>query len=80
MATRVRDGEETRRPNGSATMTITASSAPEEPNGEENPEVVGRLRLHGRTMEHANQGVRWTDDVIDNEHLGRKKSKSTFYS
>jgi len=35
--------------------------------------IAGTLHLHGRNIN--NQNVHWTEDTIDNEGLGRKKSK-----
>lgn len=62
--------------NGSATQTITSS------NGTEEHRV--RIELNLRPETTANQpqtnsrprrGVQWTEDTIDNEHLGKKSSK-----
>ena len=39
-------------------------------------DVVGVLRLRG--ARRRGPRVAWTEDVVDNEGLGRKKSKSTF--
>ncbi|EPQ52487.1 hypothetical protein GLOTRDRAFT_140219 [Gloeophyllum trabeum ATCC 11539] len=36
--------------------------------------VVGTLRLRGAPRRQRER-VRWTDDVVDNEHMGKKKSK-----
>ncbi|GAA5917730.1 hypothetical protein JCM6882_009365 [Rhodosporidiobolus microsporus] len=67
---------------GSRTMTATCTPAPEAgpstgggeagPSGE-GERVVGVLRLRGRGPQ--GQRVQWTDETVDNEGLGRKKSK-----
>ncbi|GAA5981559.1 hypothetical protein JCM11641_004097 [Rhodosporidiobolus odoratus] len=67
---------------GSRTMTITSTpsgentgSDPTSGANEAGPsgEVVGVLRLRGRGP--AGPRVQWTDETVDNEGLGRKKSK-----
>ena len=60
---------------GSATQIQTISSS----NGNE---PTPTLRLTGSNTENNDnnssqprRGIRWTDDTVDNEHLGRKSSK-----
>lgn len=62
--------------------TITITTNPTRENNEERVEdavsgapVVGVLRLRGARSRSAPR-VAWDDDVVDNEHLGKKKSKS----
>ncbi|KAL1920491.1 uncharacterized protein VTP21DRAFT_868 [Calcarisporiella thermophila] len=64
---------------GSRTMTLHPEELEENGQGSEEgtpqpPEEVGTLRLSGAP---ANSGrkVKWSEDVVDNEHLGKKKSK-----
>ena len=49
---------------GSTTQTVTASDPLPE---------IGVLRLRGEHVPR--QGIRWAEDVVDNEGLGRKSSK-----
>ena len=51
-----------------ATVTATVTSV-EEPTS---PSIL--LRLHAE-LPPAPQGVRWADDTVDNEGLGRRSSK-----
>ncbi|GAA5865623.1 hypothetical protein JCM1840_001463 [Sporobolomyces johnsonii] len=52
----------------------TASSDPSQPvAGPSDPDQVGVLRLRGRGPQ--GQRVQWTGETVDNEMLGRKKSK-----
>merc|ERR1712110_908604 len=56
---------------GSATQTIISS------NTSQSNEPTPTLRLTGHT-ENSTQprrGIRWTEDTVDNEHLGKKSSK-----
>ncbi|KAJ1941204.1 Type 1 phosphatases regulator ypi1 [Linderina pennispora] len=53
---------------GSRTMVISTSSR------EESPEGILHLRGHERRSPAGNR-VQWTDDTVDNEHMGKKKSK-----
>lgn len=39
------------------------------------PALVGTLRLRGGHI--SDRRVAWTDDVIDNEDMGKKKSKGS---
>ncbi|KAK9347388.1 phosphatase inhibitor-domain-containing protein [Lipomyces starkeyi] len=55
------------REQDNGTIEPTSSNAPEE------VVVVGTLRLRGGPV--ADRRVRWGDDVIDNEGMGKKKSK-----
>lgn len=63
----------------SRTQTITADEAQPDPGSSSTPQPdqgapVGSLRLRGRAM--PGQRVQWAQETIDNEGLGRKKSKS----
>lgn len=64
---------------GSRTITITTDPTREnnqdhvEDPGSDAP-VVGVLRLRG--TRRTGPRVAWDDDVVDNEHMGKKKSKS----
>ncbi|POY75450.1 hypothetical protein BMF94_1522 [Rhodotorula taiwanensis] len=62
----------------SRTQTITADEAQPDPGSSSTPQPdqgapVGSLRLRGRAM--PGQRVQWAQETIDNEGLGRKKSK-----
>lgn len=65
--------------NGSRTMAITADPIKEE-SSEDTPgqgsssETARVLRLRG--ARNAEVRVAWDDDVVDNEHMDKKKSKS----
>jgi protein phosphatase 1 regulatory subunit 11 len=57
--------------------TITAQRNPEHVNAEPGSaaQIVGTLRLRGT---RSGPRVKWDDEVVDNEGMGKKKSKSTF--
>ncbi|KAF9449437.1 hypothetical protein P691DRAFT_667502 [Macrolepiota fuliginosa MF-IS2] len=64
--------------NGSRTMTITADPTKEggEDSGQEqdpDKRPHGVLKLRG--ARNTGPRVAWDDDVVDNEHMGKKKSK-----
>lgn len=74
---------------GSRTLTVTDTPTPSDGPPSSNPATgggaeagpssageVGVLRLRGRGP--LGQRVQWTDETVDNEGLGRKKSKSAF--
>jgi hypothetical protein len=52
------------------TLTITTPKSHDPPP----PVPVGTLRLRGVAM-HTRRRIRWAEDVVDNEGLGRKSSK-----
>ncbi|KZV67335.1 hypothetical protein PENSPDRAFT_688235 [Peniophora sp. CONT] len=58
---------------GSRTITITPTPAPEEGSGNAGPDIAGVLRLRGARQ--PGPRVQWTEDVVDNEGMGKKKSK-----
>ncbi|KAF9577858.1 hypothetical protein BGW38_006667, partial [Lunasporangiospora selenospora] len=62
---------------GSRTMTLdpteTYEEGSSEGDGQGNERVVGILELSGESS--SGRRVQWDDDVIDNEHLGKKSSK-----
>ncbi|ORZ23045.1 phosphatase inhibitor-domain-containing protein [Absidia repens] len=67
---------------GSRTLTVedtTASPTPEATSSDEASqqpdESIGVLRLRGDMTARRPPVVRWDDDVVDNEHMGKKKSK-----
>ncbi|BEI93339.1 uncharacterized protein CcaverHIS019_0509670 [Cutaneotrichosporon cavernicola] len=78
-----RSAAQTTRPEnlGSRTMTITPttdtdagpSTVSPPPSGSETPSSVGVLRLRGAPGRR--QRVVWTSDTVDNEGMGKKKSK-----
>lgn len=69
-----RGGPSTSAPSdGSRTITIHDSQPGEEGAGE-GGEEVGRLRL--RAAPRNRPRVVWREDVVDNEGMGRKSSKS----
>ena len=64
---------------GSRTLTQTgtpARRAGEEANNGEPSEPVGVLKLRGGPSRR--QRVVWSEGTVDNEGMGKKKSKSTF--
>ncbi|KAF9323753.1 Type 1 phosphatases regulator ypi1 [Linnemannia elongata] len=58
---------------GSRTITINATETNEEGSADEDDQVHGVLSLTGEPG--TERRVQWDDDVIDNEHLNKKKSK-----
>ncbi|SAM02047.1 hypothetical protein [Absidia glauca] len=68
-STRMRD--QTASPShGSRTLTETTHNRSPSP-----PDDIGVLRLRGDMTARQPPVVRWDDDVVDNEHMGKKKSK-----
>lgn len=68
---------------GSRTLTLDPTQHDDDDAGHDNedgnrnragPSNAGVLRLRGSAM--PGRGVQWKSDVVDNEFLGRKKSKS----
>ena len=64
-------------------MTIHPEEIAEEegriPSGgtsDSSPQPAGTLKLRGGGGQSSSRKVKWDDGVIDNEGLGRKKSKS----
>ncbi|KAI8089579.1 phosphatase inhibitor-domain-containing protein [Halteromyces radiatus] len=59
--------------------TLTVENTEEEPSSRENTpqpdDSIGVLRLRGDMTARRPPVVRWDDDVVDNEHMGKKKSK-----
>ncbi|KAI8378015.1 phosphatase inhibitor-domain-containing protein [Radiomyces spectabilis] len=74
-STRMRD-EVSTPTHGSRTMTIDPTSATES-EGQQTPsdEEVGILRLTGDMSARRPRAIRWDEDVVDNEHMNKKKSK-----
>lgn len=72
---------------GSRTLTIERDEAPEAGSSSRENTNVGSLRLQGAAQgdedslalahQRRQRRVVWTDDTIDNEGCGKKKSKST---
>lgn len=60
---------------GSRTQVITADEAPEQGAGSGADDVVGVLKLRGARV-GTGRKVKWVNGVVDNEGMGRKKSKS----
>lgn len=58
---------------GSATMTITAQQTQQQ--AEAKPRIL-RLTLQNDSK----PAIRWSEDTVDNEHMGKKSSKSKFAS
>jgi protein phosphatase 1 regulatory subunit 11 len=66
---------------GSRTLTQTATparGAGEDTNNGEPSEPVGVLKLRGGPSRR--QKVVWSEETVDNEGMGKKKSKSAFKS
>jgi protein phosphatase 1 regulatory subunit 11 len=88
MSRTVRRGGNTSNPShGSRTLTISDAQPREEGGpsrdagsgaGPSDPGVIGSLNLRGG--EGGGRRVMWTDDTVDNEGAGRKKSKSTSHA
>jgi hypothetical protein len=62
-------------PTAQASSTVTVEQT-EVRVQERPPQEVLVLRLEGRSAAAASRRVQFNEDVVDNEHLGRKKSKS----
>lgn len=56
---------------GSGTMTTTEPPADRQENGVESAGDSGTIHLRNRNPHR----VRWTEDVVDNENMNKKKSK-----
>ncbi|RMZ77612.1 hypothetical protein DV737_g4259, partial [Chaetothyriales sp. CBS 132003] len=79
----------TTRSGGSATQTMTTRPSPRASLSQEPPALFLHLRganepstaetdaeaAARRTSSETRRGIRWADDVVDNEGLGRKSSK-----
>lgn len=67
---------------GSRTLTIHDVPTPEDddsgagPSSHSQRPADGVLRLRGARGDGSNRRVVWTDDTVDNEGMGKKKSKS----
>jgi len=81
----------TERPesHGSRTLTVERAGTSESHDSDPSAAVVGRLHLQGHRVEPSEhehtQGARrhrsrvvWSEDTVDNEGMGKKKSKSTY--
>lgn len=83
--TAARAGQESGRSDGSRTLTIHDVPTPEAggsggagpSRGGDSPSD-GVLRLRGRGDQSDNRRVVWSEGTVDNEGLGRKKSKSEY--
>ena len=64
---------------GSRTVIITPTPASEEGSGNAGPSNIAGV-LHLRGDRHPGTRVTWTEDVVDNEGMGKKKSKSALNS
>ena len=64
---------------GSRTVIITPTPASEEGSGNAGPSNIAGV-LHLRGDRHPGPRVTWTEDVVDNEEMGKKKSKSALNS
>ena len=56
------------------TPTPTPEAGPSDPNGSGSTPSIGVLRLRGGPIQR--QKVNWTEETVDNEGMGKKKSKS----
>ncbi|KAL0093803.1 phosphatase inhibitor-domain-containing protein [Phycomyces blakesleeanus] len=62
---------------GSRTLTVEETYESDQDNVASNgsEEEVGVLRLRGDMTVRRPRAIQWDENVVDNEHLGRKKSK-----
>ncbi|KAI9307211.1 phosphatase inhibitor-domain-containing protein [Cunninghamella echinulata] len=76
-STSTRIQERLNSPSHSSRTLVIEESALEQNDNSTEPEdnSVGVLRLHGDMTARRPPVVRWDDDVVDNEHMGKKKSK-----
>ena len=61
---------------GSRTLTAIAPLPDHDLVEEQQSLALGTLLLHGGSRRRRRQRVEWSEDVVDNEGCGRKKSKS----
>lgn len=64
----------------SRTPTIDATEASEQAetsveSGEEAESSTGTLRLHGDISARTPRKIKWDENIVDNENMGKKKSK-----
>jgi protein phosphatase 1 regulatory subunit 11 len=62
---------------GSRTITLDPTETQSE--SDSGDDSFGILRLRGDPAARGPRQIQWADDVVDNEHLGRKKSKSKLF-
>ena len=60
---------------GSRTITLRDSQPNEEDDGSRSGEEIGSLQLRG-ARRRTGPRVIWSEDVVDNEGMGKKSSKS----
>jgi protein phosphatase 1 regulatory subunit 11 len=66
-------------PANDGSRTVTLDPTAEESSGTESEDdSIGILRLRGDPSARSPRQIQWADNVVDNENLGRKKSKSTY--
>jgi len=65
-------------PANDGSRTVTLNPTVEESETESEDDSFGILRLRGDPSARSPRQIQWADNVVDNEHLGRKKSKSTY--
>jgi len=67
------------QPESGSSRTLTQTNAPTRPTGTNHAgpsEPTGVLKLRGGPSRR--QKVVWSEETVDNEGMGKKKSKSTF--
>ncbi|KAI8889471.1 hypothetical protein K501DRAFT_320396 [Backusella circina FSU 941] len=75
-ATRTRIREETPTDtHGSRTLTVHETQEQSEDEEDVSSDEIGVLRLRGDMNSRNPRAIRWANDVIDNEHMNKKKSK-----
>lgn len=62
-------------PANDGSRTITIDPTESQPESDSGDDSIGILRLRGDPHSRGPRQIQWADDVVDNEHLGRKKSK-----
>jgi protein phosphatase 1 regulatory subunit 11 len=65
-------------PANDGSRTVTLDPTVEESETESEDDSFGILRLRGDPSARSPRQIQWADNVVDNENLGRKKSKSTY--
>lgn len=63
---------------GSRTVTLDPTQTESESESED--DHIGILRLRGDPSARSPRQIQWAENVVDNEHLGRKKSKSMTFT
>lgn len=62
--------------NDASTSTLPSTST--STSNSNNNRIIGTLKLRGKSSQKTS--VKWTEEVIDNEFMNKKKSKSKYFN